>query len=45
MLIHLDNIGTTSGKSFMDVKAEPDVTDTDGLTKQAVAGIPLSVGV
>lgn len=29
-----------SGKSFMDLKAEPAVADTDGFTKQAAAGSP-----
>lgn len=34
-----------SGKGFTNMKGEPALTDTDGLTKQAAAMIPLSVGV
>ncbi len=34
-----------SGKSFMDLKAEPAVADTDGFIKQAAAGSPPSKGV
>ena len=33
-----------SGKSFMDLKAEPAVADTDGFTKQAAAGSLSSKG-
>ncbi len=33
-----------SGKSFMDLKAEPAVADADGFTKQAAAGSPSSKG-
>ncbi|KAL0019019.1 hypothetical protein WJX77_011438 [Trebouxia sp. C0004] len=33
-----------SGKTFMDLKAEPAVADTDGFTKQAAAGSPSSKG-
>lgn len=37
---------TASGKSFMDLKAEPAVhmADTDGFTKQAAAGSPTRKG-
>jgi hypothetical protein len=34
-----------SGKSFMDLKAEPGVADTDNFTKQAAAGLPSTKGV
>ncbi len=33
-----------SGKSFMDLKAEPGVADTDNFTKQAAAGSPSTKG-